>query len=276
LKQKIAEIKKLRSENMAMVREALRDRQPVEGSTPKWLGDLDEAQAMANTVGKPLVVFWSGKFCVPCQEFEDQILEWEEIRDHTLRGAILVKVLVDTDGNDKRASNWGVTKTPALSVSNGNQNVLYEFEPEHSAEFVNTWLSRSLDWARGAPLDEVNPITPIVNYGQPVYGSAGGYATSYGSAGGQAAYGPAQGSAGGYGAAYAQPAYATGSGSAGGYGAYAAPQPTYYARPVFATRAAYYQQPAYAQPAYSQPSYSGGWGNGGGSVVCGPGGCFVQ
>lgn len=234
-----------------------------------WHTDRATAQAESQRTGKQAIVYWySPVDCPNCELLEQRIFANARVQA-ALANYVLMKV--DATTVDARwLSDWKVTTIPDLRVVSSDWTRARRMEASLDVdEFIDrltsasqvsssTTLSTTPVQGNITYFNDQAPAQSAITY---VQGSTGGYSygapvMSYGSAGGAMSYGSGGGAVSYYQPTYSRPMYAP---------QYSAPR--------------YYTQPSY-QPSYYAPSYSSGWFgggySGGGRVVCGPNGCFVQ
>jgi hypothetical protein len=234
-------------------------------SKQSWFTDLDEALTEAREKNKVCVVFWSGKFCVPCNKWEEEVLSQSQVSD-VLSEVIRVKINTDdeTGRGSRLADRWGIESTPSITVvdpGNSGRRTLEVEDADWNPDSFAERLHESVQWAKDFRRSSYNPeyadneedpqVTPAANFafGYQGAGSAGGMYQGAGSAGG--AYqgyrvvAPIR-------RAYYMPSYQQ----------YSYPQQQYYPQ-----RQYYPQQQYYGYGG----GYSSGWSGGGSS--CGPNGC---
>jgi|GEM_PF-1402678 len=256
---------------------------PVRAAALSWLDSDQAGWRQSKETGKPAIIYWSGQSCAPCRRFERDVMDDAQVREFLSENFVCVKVDAE---RAKNTGKYGIRAIPTVQFIDPQWKHYYTLErtndPQEFIRLLQARLYKATDGTAAKPAinrqrvairyavrttpaedqgqyasAEVQELDPPANW-QPrataaryTSGSAGGWggasrvvyvqsAPSYGSAGGY-------GSSGGFGGAGS---------NGGGYGWSG------------------YSQPYYAPRSYYQPTYYSGW-SGGGSIVCGPGGCLL-
>ncbi len=96
----------------------------VPSSSVAWAESYATAQPQAAQTGKPMILFFTGKWCVPCRIMKRNV--WADERVAATVNAAFVPVMIDVDGPDAAAamSLYGVGAPPNTTVIDSEGNVL--------------------------------------------------------------------------------------------------------------------------------------------------------
>ena len=87
-----------------------------------WADDFRAAQQQAAESDKPIILFFTGKWCSPCQIMKRQV--WADDEVMSTVNAAFIPVTIDVDNQDAAETLsrfWnGVTPTTIITDSNGN------------------------------------------------------------------------------------------------------------------------------------------------------------
>ena len=87
-----------------------------------WANNYTSAQHQATQSGKPIIIFFTGKWCVPCKIMKRQV--WADDQVMNTVNAAFIPVTIDVDDPDNAAVlvryNVGVTPITIVTDPNGN------------------------------------------------------------------------------------------------------------------------------------------------------------
>ncbi len=102
-----------------------------------WAADFSSAQRLAEESGKPLIVFYTGKWCVPCRVMKRQV--WADDRVASVVNARFVAVTLDIEARkgDAALEPHPVVTTPTTIIAEPGGKILRQVEGGLSrAEFL--------------------------------------------------------------------------------------------------------------------------------------------
>ena len=89
-----------------------------------WAADLAEAEQQASQSGKPIILFFTGKWCVPCRIMKRTV--WADEQVTALVNKSFIPVTIDVDDSESGAvrGRYSVGVTPSTIITDSNGNVL--------------------------------------------------------------------------------------------------------------------------------------------------------
>ena len=89
-----------------------------------WARDYPSAQQQAVRSGKPILLFFTGQWCVPCRIMKRNV--WADAQVEAVVQAGFVPVMMDLDDPDaaETVSRYRVVATPTTIITDPNGNVL--------------------------------------------------------------------------------------------------------------------------------------------------------
>jgi len=89
-----------------------------------WAADFTTAQQLAVQSNKPMILFFTGKWCSPCQIMKRQI--WADERVMKTVNSAFIPVTIDVDNSNaaETLSRYGVGDTPNTIITDSKGNVL--------------------------------------------------------------------------------------------------------------------------------------------------------
>ena len=89
-----------------------------------WADNYASAQEQASESGKPIILFFTGDWCVPCRIMKREV--WADMQVTASVNAGFVSVTIDVDDPDATAalSRYGVGATPNTIITDPQGNVL--------------------------------------------------------------------------------------------------------------------------------------------------------
>ena len=93
-----------------------------------WADNYTSAQHQAAQSGKPIILFFTGKWCVPCRIMKRNVWADEQVTESV--NAAFIPVTIDVDDPDAAAalSRYGVGATPNTIITDPQGNVLQQKE----------------------------------------------------------------------------------------------------------------------------------------------------
>jgi protein disulfide-isomerase len=91
-----------------------------------WANDYASAQQQAVQSGKPMILFFTGKWCVPCRIMKRNV--WGDKQVATAVNAGFIAVMLDVDDRDAAAalSRYRVGATPTTIIADATGEVLQQ------------------------------------------------------------------------------------------------------------------------------------------------------
>ncbi|AWK03639.1 hypothetical protein HYN56_05140 [Flavobacterium crocinum] len=87
-----------------------------------WLTSYEDAQKMALTTNRFIIVDFWATWCGPCLEMEKNIWNNEQLQE-TLQG--FVKLKIDIDSNKELAAKYGINSIPNILIIDANGKVIH-------------------------------------------------------------------------------------------------------------------------------------------------------
>ena len=89
-----------------------------------WVENFATAQQQAAESDKPILLFFTGKWCSPCQIMKRQV--WADDQVMNVVNAALIPVTIDVDDPSaaETLSRYGIRATPTTILTDSNGNVL--------------------------------------------------------------------------------------------------------------------------------------------------------
>ena len=91
-----------------------------------WANDYTTAQQQASLSGKPLILFFTGKWCVPCKIMKRNV--WADAQVAASVNAEFIPVMIDVDdpGAAPALSRYRIGATPTTIYTDPHGNVLQQ------------------------------------------------------------------------------------------------------------------------------------------------------
>jgi len=102
-----------------------------------WAENFTAAQQQAVKSDKPIILFFTGKWCSPCQIMKRQV--WADDQVMNLVNAAFIPVTIDVDNSNAAAtlSRYEIGSTPTTIITDSEGNVLQRKQGRMSkAEFL--------------------------------------------------------------------------------------------------------------------------------------------
>jgi len=96
----------------------------VPSNSIAWADDYTSAQQQAADTGKPMILYFTGTWCVPCRVMKRQVWADEEVK--ALVNAQFIPVAIDVDNPDDDAvlARYSVSGTPVTIITDAQGNTL--------------------------------------------------------------------------------------------------------------------------------------------------------
>ena len=102
-----------------------------------WVANYTAAQQQAAESDKPIILFFTGKWCSPCQIMKRQVWADEQVMNTVNAAFIPVTIDVDNSNAAETLSRYGVGATPNIIITDSKGNVLQQKQGGMSkAEFL--------------------------------------------------------------------------------------------------------------------------------------------
>ncbi|MFT7463069.1 MAG: thioredoxin 1 [Pseudohongiellaceae bacterium] len=103
-----------------------------------WAKDFTVAQQQAEETDQPIILFFTGKWCSPCQIMKRQVWADDQVMNTVNAAFIPVTIDVDNPNSIKILRRYGVGGTPATIITDSAGNILQqEFGGMSKAGFLN-------------------------------------------------------------------------------------------------------------------------------------------
>ncbi len=112
----------------------------VPSNNVAWAGSYAAAQQRAAQTGKPMILFFTAEWCVPCRIMKRSV--WADPRVTAAVNAAFVPVAIDVNdpGVAATLSRYGVGATPNTVITDSQGNVLRQREGGVSKSDFLEWL----------------------------------------------------------------------------------------------------------------------------------------
>ena len=91
-----------------------------------WADNFTAAQQQAVESDKPIILFFTGKWCSPCQIMKRQVWADEQVMNTVNAAFIPVTIDVDDASAAATLSRYGVAATPTTIITDSKGNVLQQ------------------------------------------------------------------------------------------------------------------------------------------------------
>ena len=91
-----------------------------------WAENYASAQQKAVQSGKPIIIFFTGKWCVPCRIMKRNVWADEQVTAAVNAAYIPVMIDVDAPGAAAEVTRYGVGATPNTIITEPQGNVLQQ------------------------------------------------------------------------------------------------------------------------------------------------------
>ena len=89
-----------------------------------WADDYTTAQQQAVEADKPMLLFFTGPWCVPCRIMKRQVFADDEVRATVNASFVPVTIDLDDSKADATVSQFGVGATPSTLITDSKGTVL--------------------------------------------------------------------------------------------------------------------------------------------------------
>jgi thioredoxin 1 len=93
-----------------------------------WAADFNSAQEKASQTGKPIILFFTGKWCVPCRIMKRNVWADEQVTTSVNGSFIPVTIDVDDPGSTATRSRYNVGTTPKTIITDPQGKVLQQVD----------------------------------------------------------------------------------------------------------------------------------------------------
>lgn len=115
-----------------------------------WAKDLASAQQQSARSGKPVILFFTGTWCVPCRIMKRTVWADRDVEAVVRAGFTPVTIDVDDPGGAEAVSGYRVGRTPTLIIADPQGKILDRAEGGMGKEAFLGWLGKLK--AGGGPL----------------------------------------------------------------------------------------------------------------------------
>ena len=91
-----------------------------------WAADYSSAQQQASQTGKPVILFFTGKWCVPCRIMKRTVWADEQVTASVNKSFIPVTIDVDDPESVETRRRYRVGVTPSTIITDSQGNVLQQ------------------------------------------------------------------------------------------------------------------------------------------------------
>lgn len=121
-----------------------------------WKQDYGQATAEAKTLGRPLLVHFYAKWCLPCRQMERDVLHSNDV--HDLLSKDFVAVLVNCDEHPELQTQFNIQSLPTDIVLGPDGAVLLKSEGSRDKKNYLAQLARVIDGPGVAKLENPPPV----------------------------------------------------------------------------------------------------------------------
>jgi protein disulfide-isomerase len=89
-----------------------------------WAKDFASAEQQAVQSGKPVILFFTGKWCVPCRIMKRNVWADEQVEAVVKAGFVPVMIDLDDPNAAETVRHYGVAATPTTMIVDSKGNVL--------------------------------------------------------------------------------------------------------------------------------------------------------
>lgn len=100
----------------------------VPSNNVTWAKDYDSAQQHAARSGKPIILFFTGKWCVPCRIMKRTVWADKQVEATVKAGFTPVMIDVDDPNAAETLSRYRVVATPTTIIADPQERVLERVE----------------------------------------------------------------------------------------------------------------------------------------------------
>ena len=107
-----------------------------------WAKDFASAQQQAAQSGKPIILFCTGKWCVPCRIMKRNVWADAEVAATVKAGFTPVMIELDDPNAAETVSRYHVSATPTTIITDPQGNILERAEGGMGKTFFLGWLGK--------------------------------------------------------------------------------------------------------------------------------------
>ncbi len=116
----------------------------VPSNSVAWADNYNAAQQQAVQAGKPMILFFTGKLCVPCRIMKRNVWADQQVTDTVNATFIPVAIYVDDPEAAAAMSRYGVGAPPTTIVTDPRGNVLQQkqggMDKAEFLELLGAWI----------------------------------------------------------------------------------------------------------------------------------------
>ena len=107
-----------------------------------WAKDFASAQQQAAQSGKPIIMFFTGKWCVPCRIMKRNVWADEDVEATVKAGFTPVMIELDDPNAAETVSRFRVGATPTTIITDPQGNILERAEGGMGKTVFLGWLGK--------------------------------------------------------------------------------------------------------------------------------------
>ena len=107
-----------------------------------WAKDFAAAQQQAAQSGKPIIMFFTGKWCVPCRIMKRNVWADEDVEATVKAGFTPVMIELDDPNAAETVSRFRVGATPTTIITDSQGNILERAEGGMGKTVFLGWLGK--------------------------------------------------------------------------------------------------------------------------------------
>jgi protein disulfide-isomerase len=107
-----------------------------------WAKDYASAQQRASQSGKPMILFFTGKWCVPCRIMKRNVWADEDVEAAVKAGFTPVMIELDYPNATEMVSRYHVGATPTTIIADPQGNILERAEGGMGKTVFLKWIGK--------------------------------------------------------------------------------------------------------------------------------------
>lgn len=107
-----------------------------------WAGDFASAQRQAVRSGRPIIMFFTGKWCVPCRIMKRNVWADKQVEAVVKAGFTPVMIDLDDPGAAETVGRYHVGSTPTTIITDPQGKILDRAEAGMSKTAFLGWLGK--------------------------------------------------------------------------------------------------------------------------------------
>jgi thioredoxin 1 len=107
-----------------------------------WAKDFASAQQQAAQSGKPIIMFFTGKWCVPCRIMKRNVWADEQVEAVVKAGFTPVMIELDDPNAAETVSRFRVGATPTTIITDSQGNILERAEGGMGKTVFLGWIGK--------------------------------------------------------------------------------------------------------------------------------------